>query len=129
MALFNFGGFGQAPQANQGEDPGLLQSIFMASRPGQRYYQVKAELEKRSALKDLANNMGGVPTDGSYGPIQPPDDRSALLRYAAATGDLSPLGLGVDAPSAVREYQYFSKLPQSEQNKYLSVKRAAQIMD
>jgi len=36
---------------------------------------------------------------------------------------------GVDAPAAVREYQFFNQLPPEQQKQFLTVKRAAQIQN
>jgi hypothetical protein len=36
---------------------------------------------------------------------------------------------GVDAPAAVREYQFYNQLPKAQQEQFLTVKRAAQIQN
>jgi hypothetical protein len=53
-----------------------------------------------------------------------------MLMQSPATSDLgAQLAQGVDAPSAVREYQFYNQLPQAEQEQFLNVKRAAQIQN
>ena len=54
-------------------------------------------------------------------------------QYIQATGDLSVvksrLGAGPEAPSNVREWEYYSQLDPDRQRQYLEMKRAAQLMD
>lgn len=42
---------------------------------------------------------------------------------------MKTLALGGEAPSAVREYQFYSQLPADQQQQFLNVKRAAQIQN
>lgn len=55
------------------------------------------------------------------------------LKKAMAAAEMEmvkqKLAMGAEAPSNVREYQFFNSLPQEEQQKYLTVKRAAQTLD
>jgi len=42
---------------------------------------------------------------------------------------MQTLGLSSDDPAAVREFKYFMSLPRAQQEQYMAVKRAAQIMN
>jgi len=61
--------------------------------------------------------------------------KKALAIQGAKQGELAnqialqKLATGADAPSAVREYQFYTALPPEEQTKYRDVKRAAQIQN
>ena len=43
--------------------------------------------------------------------------------------DLAKLQSGYDAPSAVKEYEYFNSLPDDQKQRYLTVKRAQQVVN
>lgn len=96
-------------------NPGILQSIFMASRPGQRYYQVKNDLKKQSALEALVNQLG----DGKF--ADPKSNMSALMRYASVSGE------GI--PSGLKEYIATRNLPDQDMQRYLGIKRQLQLSD
>ena len=91
---------------------------------GIKKQELAREEAQRAALKSLA---GQWQTPG-FNP------QEGLSRYGQITGDLSPLikssGLGgIDAPSAVREYEYFSKLNPEQKQEYLTTKRASKYLD
>lgn len=113
------------------KDFGDALRLFGAGLQGDAQTQ-NAILQKR-ALSDLANEIGGTGMPDRSGIIwnTPMDKQRALMKYAQITGDLNPiLGVGgSQAPSAVQEYQFFSNLTPEQQQKYLGVKRAGQIID
>lgn len=82
----------------------------------QREKQLKAQ-----ALAQYAQSLGSNV-----------DPQNALLEYAKVSGDpemyLKSL-TGENTPSAVKEYEYVSKLPPQEQLRYLSTKRANQVIN
>ena len=54
---------------------------------------------------------------------------SRAEEVAVANGILPPMGLGGDAPSNVQEFLFWQSLPPEQQQQYMQVKRAQQIID
>lgn len=98
----------------------------------------QTERERQSALARLFGGAGGqaVP-EGQFGAPTPPMQPQEMLMRAAqidpnqfgSVALKAMAGGGGEAPSNVREYQYFQSLPQDQQNEYLRVKRAQQVID
>ncbi len=67
-------------------------------------------------------------------PDRPQPERDILAAAGRKEGTEHLLGLanplgGSGSPSSVREYEYFKGLPKDEQDAYLRVKRAQQIIE
>lgn len=69
----------------------------------------------QAAMPSLLTTMAGIPGMEEKG--------------IAGMMDLLKVQGGVDAPSNVREYQYWNKLPAEQKEEYLRVKRAQQFLD
>lgn len=115
--------------ANAYEDMGILKKIGLAIgenvNPGSidRYVENYRNQQALSNLADLAPNIdmanGGIM--GNLNKIAAADP-TLLQDYVKGQ-------IGSATPSSIREYQYFSHLPKEQQEAYLRVKRAQQVID
>lgn len=67
-------------------------------------------------------DVTGMPTPDKFTP-------DVLYKLAAATGVAQPKSNTVDAPSNVREYEYFQTLSPKQQETYMKVKRNSQLLN
>ena len=111
---------GVNPLLKLGIGIGGPQAVKSFQQQGLAMQEKQMEADKMNRLRELGEML-------QSGDI---DEETARARYAGITGDLSgALRPSAAAPSAVREFEYFSNLPQEERDRYLKVKRANTLMD
>lgn len=125
------GNDGLAGKVNKGLDSllGSPSMAFMAANntggnPFQAYSQAKFNKGQQQARQGGIQNL--------LGQLDPNDPRVALLQgdvamQDAAIGQLT--SSPTDAPSSVREWEYYNSLSDEEKKQYLNMKRASQYRD
>lgn len=120
-------------RAAQGDQGAMLQLWGVKPEQAAQLYGMVAKMDaaQREALS--LQNQGRANQLLAQMESANPQQRETLLRELAPllttqefTKALNP---GQDTPASVREYQYYENLPPDQQQRYLSVKRAAPRMD
>lgn len=91
--------------------------------------QQRRELARQNALKQLAAQAQGLDAGELIGQVAATTGEPDALLALAKLKRQQETGFNPDLPSAVQEYQYFSKLDPAAQKEYLGVKRAQQVLD
>lgn len=117
----------------------FLEALLGSTNVGRAVSGYRQRERQRGALEGLYQDeiqRAGMPQDGQVGPPVLDDAqrrRLVLSQLGAATNNpefsAAAYGYGTDMPSAIREYQYYSNLPDDKKQEYLGVKRAQQVLD
>ncbi len=122
----------QAPQYGQQQQMPPMQSMMPAQQPNGLVQQIlSSRFQQEPTAQDVGNAaLSGISNNSYVAPEQFSNARQdqwtkQISNIAAMQKTLN----GGESPSAVREYQYYNSLPPAEQENFLRVKRAQQVLN